>query len=259
MSEFFIKDPAERKSRAIEKEKSVLKFLRDEIYSITPILAVEMGVQDRAARTLLNRMEKKKLIIRDEIRFMGSRAVILWGITTAGILEYLTPEEVSTVSLRYHSPGRVSPLTIEHTLDIQRCRQYCENSMNCKDWIPTRYLPAQNKKRHHSKRWSVYPDGLISYPSNEKGFFPICLEIERNRKTPKRYVQIIKGHLKNISHNRYHHAWYFCTNQKAADSLKALFLRLLIENKCSLFINEDEIYSKNECMRFFSFSTMEHF
>lgn len=85
MNDYLISDPAERRKRAQEKEQWVLEFLRDEIYSTTAILAVEMAVGERAARDVLARMEKRGLLVRDEIRFMGSRAIPLWGITTAGV------------------------------------------------------------------------------------------------------------------------------------------------------------------------------
>lgn len=259
MSEHLMVDPAKRKERAAEKEEWALDFLRDEIYSTTSILAVEMSVGDRAARTTLNRMEKKGLLVKDEIKFMGMRAIPLWGITPAGVLEGLSPEEVSTVNLRSHTPGRVSPRTIEHTLDVQRCRQYCELEWDCEDWIPTRLLPAQNEKKHHPSRWSVYPDGVTKRPAKDGKFTSIALEVERSRKTPSRYVQIIRGHLANIREKRYSRVVYFCPTQKEADSLQALFLRLMVEKNISLWLAEDQSYGPQQCIKLFKFGSMEVF
>ena len=259
MSEHLMSDPATRKARAAEKEEWVLDFLRDEIYSTTAILAVEMGVGERAARTVLNRMEKKELLVRDEIKFMGMRAIPLWGIASAGVLEGLSPEEVSKVNLRHHTPGRVSPRTIEHTLDVQRCRQYCGIDLDFEGWIPTRLLPAQNEKRDHPARWAVYPDGIAKRPTKDGQFVPVALEVERTRKSPQRYVQIIRGHIKNIQQKRYQRVIYYCPTQKIADSLQALFLRLMKEKNIGLFVGEGQEYGPEQSIKLFAFRSMEVF
>lgn len=253
-------DPAKRKARAAEKQARVLNFLRDEVYSTTAILADEMMIGERAARTVLSRMEKKGLLVRDEIKFMGMRAIPLWGITTAGVLEGLTPEEVSKVNLRYHTPGRVSPHTIEHRLAVQRCRQHCVDELGYKDWTPTRFLPALTKKKNHPARWRVYPDGVVKGLKKDGHYAPIAVEVERTRKTPKRYVQIIRGHLQNIGEQHYFWVLYYCPTQKEADSLRALFLRMMEENNISYWIDEDESYGPELCIKkFFGFRTMEVF
>jgi len=259
MSEQLMKDPAQRKARAAEKEEWVLEFLRDEIYSTTAILAVEMGVGERAARTVLNRMEKKGLLVRDEVKFMGMRALPLWGITSTGVLEGLTPEEVSKINLRYHSPGRVKPSTIEHTLDVQRCRQHCTIDLDYEDWVSERYFPGQNEKKNHPSRWPKYPDGIAKRPTKDGQFVPVALEVERTRKTPQRYVQVIRGHLQNIKQKRYSRVIYYCLTQKAADSLQALFLRLMQEKKIKLYLSEDQEYGPEQCIKLFAFRSIEEF
>ena len=258
MSNYLISDPAERKERSEEKERYVLEFLREEIYSTTSILAAQMCVGERAARTALNRMEKKGLLVRDEVKFMVGKALPLWGITAAGMMEGLTPEEVSTIKLKYHSPGRVSPVTIAHTIDVQKYRTYCEFYLDYRSWTPTRLLPALDKKKGHSMRWAVYPDGVAFAPTKEEGkFFPIAIEVERTRKTPARYVQIIRGHLNNVEMQRYKKITYVCLTQKAADSLQALFLRLMTEKNLCFYI-DDQRYSPEQSLTLFRFRSMEN-
>ena len=265
--EQLIKDGVKRKERAQEKEEWALCFLRDEIYSSTAILAKEMCVGVRGARNVLNRMEKKGLLVKDEVRFMGMKALPLWGITSAGIMSGLEPNEVSTISLRYHTPGRVSPLTIEHTLDVHRCQQHCIFELDCDDWTPTRLMPGHYTQRNSPERWPVYPDGIADYPvyGESELFIPTAVEVERSRKTPARYVQIIKGHLENIrqhlngSESRYNEVAYFCPTQKEADSLKALFYRLITEKNIRLSLHDGTIYSPENCMVYFTFNSMEAF
>jgi len=254
-----IRDPQKRKELAAEKESWALYFLREEIYSSTAILANEMRVGVRAARNVLNRMEKKGLLVKDEVRFMGSKALPLWGITSAGIMHGLDPSEVAHVSLRYHRVRSISALTIEHTLDVQRCRQYYWFSTNCLDWTSTRFLPGHNAKRRSPLRWPVYPDGLVDLQGDENEEFIYCaIEVERSRKTPARYVQLIRGHLRNIQEERYSEVFYYCPTQKMANSLEALFERLIHKHKIKTFF-EGRIYDSSECMHFFKFGSMELF
>lgn len=256
MNSHLISDPEERKKRAEYKESSCLAFLRDEIYSTTSILAKKMGVGDRAARTVLTRMEKKRLVVRDEVKFMGSKAVPLWGITMDGVMQGLTPEEVAEIKLRYHVVGRVSPLTIAHTLDVQKYRLYCESELGYRSWVPTRLLPAMNAKKTDPKRWAVYPDGVAIAPSKASQTVRVALEIERTRKTPQRYVQIINGHLRNIKEGWYQRVVYVCITQKESDSLRALFYRLMNEKSISVVIG-DHKYRADDCIKLFRFKSME--
>ena len=256
-SEQLIKDPVKRKERAEEKEAAVLRFLRDEVYSSTALLAVEMGVGERAARNVLNRMHSKRLLVKDEVKFMGMKALPLWGITSAGIMSGLEPEEVKTVNLRHHTAGRVSPRTIEHTLDVQRCRQYCLYQLSCRHWVPTRLLAGQNLKRNSPLRWSVYPDGVVQYPSKSGALVPVALEVERTRKTPARYIQIINGHLRNIRNDHYYRVVYYCQTQKEADSLKALFLRLMLQKNITHYVSSNQTYTPEQSLTLFAFVSLE--
>tara|TARA_R110001592_G_C13188405_1_gene751986 strand:+ start:9469 stop:10257 length:789 start_codon:yes stop_codon:yes gene_type:complete len=262
MNEYLIADPAIRRARANEKEIAVLTFLRDEVYSSTTILAVEMGVGDRAARNVLNRMAERGLLVKDKVKFIGGRALPLWGITSSGVLEGLTPNEIATVNLRCHRAGSVSSVTIAHTLDVQKCRQYLHSNPEFFGWTPTRRLPAHNKNKSHSERWAVYPDGVISEFCNEKGVLPVAIEVERSRKTPQRYVQIIKGHLNNIEDGKYFNVYYFCTSLESATSLQALFLRLMKDKDIGYWIidkDRKEKLSPEDTMGLFTFRSMGDF
>lgn len=255
-SEYLLKDPIARKERAQEKEMFVLDYLRDEVYSSTKILANIMCVGDRAARNALNKMEQKGLIVRDEIQFMGARAVTLWGITSAGIMHEIDPEDVQTISLRNHKVNTLKALTIEHSLDVQWCRIYCETDLDFEDWIPDRLLPGKGAKKGHPLRWHCYPDAVAKKPLEGGDFIKVAIEVERSRKTPSRYVQIINSHLRNIRDGRYRAVIYFCKTKKEADSFRVLFHRLIDEKKISLLIGEKR-YSMDDCKKLFGFWSME--
>ena len=261
MSKHLIADPAERARRAADKEEWVLEFLRDEVYSTTAILSDVMAIGERAARSVLARMEKKGLLVRDEVKFMGMKAIPLWGITSTGVMTGLTPEEVATVSLRYHTPGSVKPLTIAHTLDTQKCRLHCEVVEDFESWTPDRLLPGKGLKKADPKRWAHYPDAVGEAVHKEKQqIYEVAIEIERTRKTPARYVAIIKAHMKNIEKRRYQRVWYFCPTKQEADSLQALFLRLMKEKSIGFWPDNDTKYSPEQSLKLlFKFRTMEDF
>lgn len=259
MNDNLIRDPVKRAERSLQKEEWVLNFLRDEVYSTTGILAGVMCVNVRGARSTLARMEKKGFLVRDAVMFMGMKAVPLWGITSTGILSGLTYDEVKDVNLRYHSPGKVKPLTIAHSLDTQKCRLYCEYEENFQSWTPDRLLPGKGNLKGAPKRWPHYPDAVGDRVDIKNGLScKVAIEIERTRKTPGRYVAIIKAHFINIEKSRYSYVWYFCQTQRDADSLHALFVRLM-EERNILFRLGKTVYSLKESIDLIKFKSIEVF
>ena len=231
-----ISDPKERAERAAEKEQFVLAWLADFIYSTTDVLGVMLDLNPSATLSALRRLERKGYIVRDEIPVYGRIVLPIWGITTTGLMAYLTPEEIETTKLRYHQKGRVALSSLQHEMDVQRAALFCERSEKYDShyWTTNRELPWPSKKS--DLRWPVYPDGLMNVPINgdENNLAAIAVEVERTRKTPKRYVQILKGHAVNIAQGRYSGVVYFCLDQQAVESLKALFKRIINEDKITL-------------------------
>jgi hypothetical protein len=260
VNKYLIRDPQVRKERALEKEDWILAWLNEELFSTTKILATLMNIEARAARTVLNRLADRGMIIRDEIRFMGSRAIPLWGITSAGLMHVLDPDEIANASLRHYSPGSVKSLTIEHALGIQECRLHCELKLDFESWTPDRLLPGKGLKSTDKNRWSVYPDAVGSFVDKNTGKeVTVAIEFERSRKTPTRYVEIIKAHLKNIELNRYSKAWYICPTEKEAANIKALFSRLIQEKKIGFFVSDGVYRTATEVMEFFAFKSQDKF
>ena len=260
MNKYLIRDPQKRKERAQQKEEWILTWLSEELFSTTKILAKLIFIEARAARTVLNRLADRGMIVRDEIRFMGTRAVPLWGITPSGLMNALDPEDIATDSLRHHSPGSVKSLTVEHALGVQECRLHCEYELDFESWIPDRLLPGKGLKSTDKNRWSVYPDAVGSFFDKNTGKeLTVAIEFERSRKTPTRYVEIIKAHLKNIELNRYSKAWYICPTEKEAANIKALFSRLIQDKKIGFFVSDGVYRTVEDVMDFFVFKSQENF
>jgi hypothetical protein len=260
MNEYLISDPKERKKRALEKETDVLRWLKDEIYSTTAILADVMNVEARAARTVLNRLAARGLIVKDEIRFFEARALVLWGLTPAGLFYISTAKEIAEGSLRYHTPGSIKPLTIQHAIGVQECRFFFECEFDRGDWVSDRLLPGKGLKVTDPKRWALYPDGVFSFvPSGMSNKKTVAIEFERSRKTPARYAEIIKAHVKNMENRRYMAVWYVCPTTKDAEILSSLFSRMVREKKISLFINDNVHFGPDKVIQLFEFRSKETF
>ena len=231
-----ISDPKERAERAAEKERLVLAWLADFVYSTTDVLGLMLDLNPSSTLSALRRLERKGYIIRDEIPVYGRIVLPIWGITTTGLMASLTPKQIETKKLRYHQKGRVALSSLQHEMDVQRVALLCEQvkKYNSQYWKTNRDLPWPSKKG--DPRWPVYPDGLMNVPTkgDENKLAAIAVEVERTRKTPKRYVQILKGHASNIVKGRYCGVIYFCLDQQAAESLRALFKRIINEEKITL-------------------------
>ena len=228
-----ISDPKERAKRAAEKENGILTWLADFVYSTTDVLGRVLVLNPSATLSALRRLERKGYIVRDEIPVYGRIVLPIWGITVTGLMSFLTPQQIETQKLRYHQKGRVALSSLQHEMDVQRVALFCERAEKYDSvyWTSNREFPWPSKKG--DPRWPVYPDGLMNVPINgdENNLAAIAVEVERTRKTPKRYVQILKGHAANIAQGRYYGVVYFCVDQQAVDSLKALFKRIINEEK----------------------------
>jgi len=252
-----IEDPKRRNERILEKQNVILSFLKDEIYSSTKVLAILMGVKQQSATRTLKRLVERGYLIKDKITFMESTAVVLWGIAPKGLLEISSVNEIEMNSYRTYSKGRVSPRTIEHTLDIHNLRCECI-SRGFSYWIPTRCMPGNNKKRGHYLRWKVYPDAIATLElDSDSRDLKFAFEVERTRKSIQRYVQLIKGHLDNMQQGRYSSVYYYCPKKKMTNSLQSLFFRIIEEKEYSLFINDEVVFGPHDVKDFFVFKTLD--
>ena len=255
-AQYLIRDPVERARLAAMSQSRVLAFLREELYSTTAILATVIDRGARQARNILARLERNGFIVRDEVRFMGRKAIPLWGITFEGIMEGLqTPAQVATASLRPHKVGSVKVPTLEHTLAIQECRAWYSNEGEFMQWTMENKLPCRHLPTRDNYRWRHYPDAVMQVQLNKK-WYDIAIEVELNHKSQPRYGQIIRAHYLNVEQKRYHRIWYFCRTQERADKLAALFLRIAKEQKI-VYWREEKPFTVEQSMALFVFKSLQ--
>jgi hypothetical protein len=257
-SQYLIRDPAVRARVAAKNESGILDFLRDELYSTTAILGDVIAVQPRQARNVLARLERKGFVVRDEVRFMGRKAIPLWGITFQGLMEGLTPEKIASASLRPHKVGSVKVPMLEHTLAIQACRAWHLGEPNFIQWDMERNLPCRHLPTRDLSRWLHYPDAVLTTGSAQNPS-RIAVEVELNHKSQPRYAQIIRAHYNNIENNRYQKIWYFCRTHTHADKLAALFLRIAKDQKIAYWEHGERLTVERslELFTFFSLQDLD--
>ena len=201
-------DGAARNARRATKRTAVLRFLRQEIWSTSDILGSVMGLRARqAVHRSLQGLEAQGVVRRGTLEHLG-HATTLWGITAHGQGLAFDPEREAPVST-YFEPSRVSPLTVEHAVSLQRLRVAAERE-RWSDWTNgDRLGPLHGAKR---------PDAIARTPAGLK----VAIENERTLKTRKRYEAILATYLQALRRGDFDLAVWVCPTRDFAIRLEAI-------------------------------------
>lgn len=175
-----IRSYTERMARQAERHRLVLRFLRDETWTATHILADLITGSAALVSKTMQQLKHRGYVI--EHRVEGCRSV-LWGITAHGLAHSWGLEEDMTKRPCFE-PAKLSALAIPHRLDVQKARLSAERA-GWSDWRPENILPVGMAKR---------PDALVL---DTKGRV-IAIEVERHIKTLKRYEAVFSSYLQAI-------------------------------------------------------------
>lgn len=219
---------AERMDRAQEKQDLLLKFLQSERYTSARVASVLLKISEPAARLTLNKMEKKGLLNRDNIDQIGQRSVAIWGLSQEGVYESYGDKLDSESRLTPFKSGRISGTNLVHDLECQLAHVYFIYRSGHDNWLSGKALHGDTLTK---KNWKHIPDGIFDRLSEGEINGTMAIEVERTRKAPNRYKNIIYDHLSNIYQGRYSHVLYLCPNQQKADSLEHLFKRLFEKHR----------------------------
>lgn len=221
-------DPVQRLARKSQKEKVVLHFLKQHIWSTQDILQQVMKLASRqSAHKSLVVLETQGYIKRHIYIALGGR-ITIWGITQQGQAAAfdLTSENIIAA---YFEPSRVSEQTIRHQLDLQRLRLKAE-ATGWNHWIDGDRLGnyGKNQKR---------PDALANNPQGHI----VALECERTFKSLKRYEQILVEYLKLIKA-----AQINCVVWVSPTEEMAIRLRKILTSISSVRINGQKVLIEPE-------------
>jgi len=196
-----------------QRKGKVLAFLRSEIWSTKDVLGDVIGVPHRKSQwRVLKAMESDGTLISEDIVVFNKKVETVWGITSHGqtmAVDLEDPDDVA--SAQYFEPGRFSPMTAQHHLDIQMMRLRAEKT-GWSEWLPG---TAMGPSTASMKR----PDAVAVAPCGER----VALEIERTAKTRKRYVEIMSAALQAIKRGEYSSVHYVCPTPGLAARLERTF------------------------------------
>ncbi len=239
MSTGLISDPALRQQRIEQKRQQLLSWLVDFTWTTPAIAGKVMGLKTRAGiNKTLKQFESMELIKSNSLQLGNSKNFRIVGITPNGLL--WCDDKNNNYKKPCFDVGRVALSTINHRLDVQRCRLKASGYNNL-NWLAESKLP---------KDLSYRPDAIIHLEDRI-----VALELERTAKTRKRYQQIIVQHLRQIKQGHYDHVHYVSTIDGFAVRLRKLFFSIpTVTVKGQQILFADDLKSRFE---FYDFNDWE--
>ena len=203
----------DRKKRQSEKQKAVLHFLRQHLWSSQDILRQVMNLKSRqAAHKTLSQMQTDGLVRSHQFLALGGK-LTLWGITAHGqVMSFDTKTEVPYSS--YFEPSRIAEQNIRHQLDIQKLRLSAEEA-GWHGWVDGDRLGVLEKNDKRPDAVAKHPIGLV-----------VAIECERTFKTVKRYEQILVSYLKLLKAGKVTKVVWVLPTQDMADRLHLLITNI---------------------------------
>lgn len=185
------------------KELLILSFLLDEGYSTLTILALLLTMTPNGTRRILQSMEAKQLIKAYQVAVpLNPRKVLVWGLTPTGAA-FVTPDNEP---LRFFEVGRIKPITMDHSLALQRIKAIGLRG-GWGEWnSSSKMLRTANEQRFE---WLQVPDSVAISPQGRK----VAIELERRLKTPKRYVEILANYAEMLTSEVIQEVFYVCPNE----------------------------------------------
>ena len=223
-------------------QKSLLSYLSIHTWSVASVLQQQLQHRSpQATHQLLKRMIAKGLISSADIQLPAQRKVRLFGITEVGLAyAFDLDEEVTTT--RYFEPSKVSPSTLQHELDIQLAHV----NASIVGWSDWRNGSVMGKRITNMK----IPDAIATSPKGHR----ICIEIEREIKSARRYRDIIASHLSARKRGQWEHILYLSPDLDFAKRLKRKInsLGYLLWNGCRVSLTEEHL-------KYFTFASYDFF
>lgn len=195
-----ISSKAERDRIRSEKQSKILSFLLEERFSTSAVLALLLDMTPNGVQRILLKLEKNELIKAHTVDFeLSAWNLKIWGLTPTGALLASDLDE----DLKFFEVGRTKPVTIAHSLALQRIKVISLRN-GWEQWeSSSRMLKKANESR---STWIQVPDAVARSPKGRK----IAVELERTAKTPKRYVDILANYAEMMSMGAVDEVVYVC-------------------------------------------------
>jgi hypothetical protein len=205
--------PAERQTRIAEKQRLILRFLRDETWTHVDVVQLLLGFQTvQPAYKFLKKLEALELLKSSSMPVAYGRDITLWGITANGLAHSFDDSEVYLERPTF-SISRVSASTMQHKIDLQVIRVLAEGK-GFSSWSDGSQLGLR-------KSGLKVPDAVARL-----GDRTIAIEVERTIKTAKRYADVISSHLRASRDGHWDVIYYFCPDEVFRKRLTKVFFSI---------------------------------
>lgn len=219
-SSFLIADSEQRNRRAEEKRRQILKLLRDEVWTVTEVIAAVLSVKYSAANTVLQAMQRDGLLSSSKLFVpsqRGAKQMTLYGITPLGLAHAWDLNEVAPARGHWE-PSKTNPLFVPHNVETQLARVKAEQN-GWHGWKPSRLLMNQGLPK--------LPDAEAMAPQTSASVqVSVAIEIEREIKTDRRLEAVVGAYISEIKNHRWDRIDYICPDADFAARLARNFGRL---------------------------------
>ena len=202
--------PEGRNARVQEKRRTVLRWLRDEIWSTPEVLGKIMGLTARqGVYQTLAKMERDGYLASADITIFKKSTQRIVGITAHGLAFAFDADEPFEKRPTFE-PSKVKLSTLQHESDIQLLRVQAERA-GWKNWTPGARLVA-------SQAGANRPDAIVL----DLQMRVVAVEVERTIKTTKRYENILSQYLQAIAKGEYGRIAWVCPTEDLAARLRRI-------------------------------------
>ncbi len=206
--------PEGRNARVQEKRRTVLRWLRDEIWSTPEVLGKIMGLTARqGVYQTLAKMERDGYLASADITIFKKSTQRIVGITAHGLACAFDADEPFEKRPTFE-PSKVKLSTLQHETDIQLLRVQAERA-GWKNWTPGARLGA-------SQAGANRPDAIVVDPQMRV----VAVEVERTIKTTKRYEAILSQYLQAVAKGQYGRIVWVCPTEDLAARLHRIVLSI---------------------------------
>lgn len=213
-----VRDPAERATRAEQKLRLILRFLRTEIWTTYSVLGELLQINHQTTlRETVRKLEQDGALVVDDVQIGMIKHKII-GITSHGQSMAWRPDSGEELVGKVYERGRLGVTTAHHTLDLQRLRIRLARA-GWKDWTNAdRITPEARANSTVKAKNYKRPDALARHPA--RGV--VAVECERNVKTRKRYQTIIESHMAGIKQGKFSAVVWACPTPLIAATVRRI-------------------------------------
>lgn len=195
-----------RQQRIAEKQRIILEFLLQEVWTTAQLISELLGYSSPAAayRTL-NAMVRERLLLAHTLKLEFGRPVTLWGLTSYGLAMAQGKDDRGGVPFQ---PSRISMMQLNHRLDIQRLHVAAIRS-GWQGWTDGNRLPFGKGEKK--------PDAVAVTPSGRS----VAVEVERTVKSDRRYYDIVVNYITIRQKFGWDGICYFCPTEAIRERVES--------------------------------------